>query len=206
MNDLLIHYGIPKRSGRYPYGSGDRPYQHRKQIEKKQNVVKNVFKRNIEDKKLISKNELSSNDRISLKKGEKVQHISGIDFNEIRKGQLYVTADKYDNKLYESFLSGMLTLKGYSAKKVILKLKENLESPTENEQLSIFKKEMDKQKVVNDVAEWLVKKGKFKTKEEAIRIESKKSTFEIYSDFINSCEQKSESRTIFYNALKKRRL
>lgn len=27
-NDELYHYGMPKRSGRYPYGSGDRPYQH----------------------------------------------------------------------------------------------------------------------------------------------------------------------------------
>jgi DNA-binding CsgD family transcriptional regulator len=26
--DILIHYGMPKRSGRYPYGSGDNPYQH----------------------------------------------------------------------------------------------------------------------------------------------------------------------------------
>lgn len=25
--DELYHYGIPKRSGRYPYGSGERPYQ-----------------------------------------------------------------------------------------------------------------------------------------------------------------------------------
>lgn len=25
----LIHYGIKKRSGRYPYGSGERPYQDR---------------------------------------------------------------------------------------------------------------------------------------------------------------------------------
>lgn len=26
--DELLHYGMPKRSGRYPYGSGDAPYQH----------------------------------------------------------------------------------------------------------------------------------------------------------------------------------
>lgn len=26
--DELMHYGMPKRSGRYPYGSGDNPYQH----------------------------------------------------------------------------------------------------------------------------------------------------------------------------------
>ena len=26
--NYLIHYGMPRRSGRYPWGSGDRPYQH----------------------------------------------------------------------------------------------------------------------------------------------------------------------------------
>lgn len=26
--DELMHYGMPKRSGRYPYGSGENPYQH----------------------------------------------------------------------------------------------------------------------------------------------------------------------------------
>jgi hypothetical protein len=28
MNNELYHYGIKERSGRYPFGSGDRPYQH----------------------------------------------------------------------------------------------------------------------------------------------------------------------------------
>ena len=27
-DDELLHYGMPMRSGRYPYGSGDQPYQH----------------------------------------------------------------------------------------------------------------------------------------------------------------------------------
>lgn len=27
-DDLLIHYGMPRRSGRYPWGSGEDPYQH----------------------------------------------------------------------------------------------------------------------------------------------------------------------------------
>ena len=27
-DDYLIHYGMPRRSGRYPYGSGEDPYQH----------------------------------------------------------------------------------------------------------------------------------------------------------------------------------
>ena len=26
--DLLLHYGTPRHSGRYPWGSGDDPYQH----------------------------------------------------------------------------------------------------------------------------------------------------------------------------------
>lgn len=28
MNGILMHYGMPRRSGRYPWGSGDNPYQH----------------------------------------------------------------------------------------------------------------------------------------------------------------------------------
>ena len=30
MNDILMHYGMPRRSGRYPWGSGEDPYQHEK--------------------------------------------------------------------------------------------------------------------------------------------------------------------------------
>ena len=26
--DVLEHYGMPRRSGRYPWGSGEEPYQH----------------------------------------------------------------------------------------------------------------------------------------------------------------------------------
>ena len=28
--DELYHYGTPRHSGRYPWGSGDDPYQHEK--------------------------------------------------------------------------------------------------------------------------------------------------------------------------------
>lgn len=30
LNDILMHYGMPRRSGRYPWGSGGDPYQHAK--------------------------------------------------------------------------------------------------------------------------------------------------------------------------------
>ena len=26
VEDILMHYGMPRRSGRYPYGSGENPY------------------------------------------------------------------------------------------------------------------------------------------------------------------------------------
>ena len=28
LDDYILHYGMPRRSGRYPWGSGDNPYQH----------------------------------------------------------------------------------------------------------------------------------------------------------------------------------
>ena len=28
MDEELMHYGVPRRSGRYPWGSGDVPFQH----------------------------------------------------------------------------------------------------------------------------------------------------------------------------------
>ena len=28
VEDILMHYGMPRRSGRYPWGSGENPYQH----------------------------------------------------------------------------------------------------------------------------------------------------------------------------------
>ena len=28
LDDILMHYGVKRRSGRYPWGSGDNPYQH----------------------------------------------------------------------------------------------------------------------------------------------------------------------------------
>ena len=27
-HESLCHYGMPRRSGRYPWGSGEEPYQH----------------------------------------------------------------------------------------------------------------------------------------------------------------------------------
>lgn len=49
MNEELYHFGIPRRSGRYPWGSGDRPFQSSggkssKTERKKQRVAKGYAK------------------------------------------------------------------------------------------------------------------------------------------------------------------
>ena len=44
MNNELEHYGVPKRSGRYPWGSGDRPYQGDNEKVSLQRERKNALK------------------------------------------------------------------------------------------------------------------------------------------------------------------
>lgn len=39
-DDILIHYGMPRRSGRYPWGSGDNPYQHSEDFLSRVNELK----------------------------------------------------------------------------------------------------------------------------------------------------------------------
>lgn len=41
MNDILMHYGMPRRSGRYPWGSGDDPYQHGEDFLSRVEALKN---------------------------------------------------------------------------------------------------------------------------------------------------------------------
>ena len=40
-DDFLMHYGIKRRSGRYPYGSGDNPYQHEEDFLKAVHQMRN---------------------------------------------------------------------------------------------------------------------------------------------------------------------
>lgn len=40
----IYHFGVKRRSGRYPYGSGERPYQDREssKMDKRNNIKKNI--------------------------------------------------------------------------------------------------------------------------------------------------------------------
>lgn len=202
MNELY-HYGMPRRSGRYPYGSGNRPYQRQeKQKSRKEMVIRKAIGRSEDLNRLVSKNQIDQNGRIYKKKGETVQHITGVEINKLHPGQLYVTATDYDNRLYETFLSAMLKVKNFKPKKLELKLSQELKVPSSNEQKVVFK-EMNKSQILDDLSDWMVKKGKASDEDEAKILLSKKSENDLYLDFINSLERSSNSRTNFYTELKK---
>lgn len=47
--DFLSHYGMPRRSGRYPWGSGDNPYQNSKNF---LSYVDDLRKQGLSDKEI----------------------------------------------------------------------------------------------------------------------------------------------------------
>lgn len=69
MNEIY-HYGMPHRSGRYPYGSGERPYQDRKVARKEARKKKNIEAGKERLTNRISRaNALADVDRLSKKIG-----------------------------------------------------------------------------------------------------------------------------------------
>lgn len=201
MNELY-HYGMPRRSGRYPYGSGSRPFQSLtkmqiKGINKKKELAKSVG-RKLTKKEAMSKNEDDQNG-LTMKKGQKVQHITGVEFKKLRKGQLYVTADEYDNVLYEAFLSLNLKNKGYNPAKVSLTLKEDLNVPSAKQQREIFDNLVKQhgESIESDIKDWLSSKGKNTSLKDA-----KNDPEKLYDLFMNSLEKPSDSQGIFYSELK----
>lgn len=190
----LYHYGVKHRSGRYPYGSGDRPYQRdqnplvEKGIQKKKKLAKEILGRSMTRKQAAS----TTNDQnsVRLNKGDRVQHI-GVNFDSLRDGQLYATANDYDNKLYETFLSLNLKSKGYEPKKVTLLLKDDLKAPSPGQQKTLFNVfyGQNKDQIRKDLRQWADKKGKILSSD-------------VYDDFMNSLEVKNESSSKFYDFLK----
>lgn len=60
-SDEIYHYGIKRRSGRYPYGSGDRPYQdlkgfQRNKIKESRRKLEQNRKKNYQTTFLMSTN------------------------------------------------------------------------------------------------------------------------------------------------------
>ena len=198
----LAHYGMPRRSGRYPWGSGDRPYQG----DKLSITSKEVREKERKKKKSIAEsygvtyrkrsNKTNLDEEISLKKGEKVQHVSGINFDSIRKGNLYVTFDQYDNVLYKALLGGKLRNAGYDPKTVSLELSKSLKAPSSNAQYDLYKKFKSQNKETFDqyMNQFYKSKGKQRPTDEK----------EEYIDFTESLEKSSDVQKQFYNSLKEK--
>lgn len=86
--DELYHYGLPRRSGRYPYGSGDRPFQ---------SVSKKSYKRALRG---FERSDDFTKERI-IKKGTSMYRVIPSE-NEKKTGSKYVTYLDVDRDLYKS--------------------------------------------------------------------------------------------------------
>ena len=49
MSQELYHYGTPRNSGRYPWGSGENPYQHEDGFD---NAVRSLEKQGLTEKEI----------------------------------------------------------------------------------------------------------------------------------------------------------
>lgn len=130
----LYHYGTPRHSGRYPYGSGERPYQSeerskiQKGISEKKKLAKEVVGKDISTQDARTRNRSISDEPITISKNKTIQHITGIPFERIKAGQLYASATELDNKLYETFLGMRLKSKGWDPKKSYVDVERRFKS------------------------------------------------------------------------------
>lgn len=182
-----------RRYSNFPYRSTPKGLVDKGTITK-QNLSKEVLG------KSLSRSQLTPRDRdsgaVNLKKGQTVQHISGVKFEKVKSGQLYVTADSRDNDMYITFLGSRLLSKGFDPQKVVMELKVDLKAPSSKEQYKIFQSFLKENhdQVESDVSDWLKEKGK----NSSVKTDPK----ELYDQFINAAERSSSSQKAFYETLK----
>lgn len=69
--DILMHYGVPRRSGRYPWGSGDNPYQHSGDFLSRVDELKNQGLKETEIAKTMGLTTTQLRTQMSLAKDER---------------------------------------------------------------------------------------------------------------------------------------
>ena len=149
------------------------------------------------DKKVFYKQDKDASKSISLNKGQKVYHVTPKNFKSLREGQdLFVSATETDRNIYKSFLTLMMKHKGFGMdtpiKEVEFKLKENLKSPSNDEQRRIFDAAYKTNKEIfeRDLNDYY-HKGKTRPKD-------------TYDAFIKTLDAKSsESKSKFYSEMKR---
>lgn len=165
-----------------------------KGITTKQNLSKEIFGKDFSRSQLTPRGRDSG--AVVLKKGQTVQHISGVKFDKVKPGQLYVTANPKDDDMYTSFLGSRLLSKGFDPQKVVMELKTDLKAPSSREQYKIFQSFLkeNRNQIESDISDWLKEKGKDSS--------VKSDTKELYDQFINAAERSSISQKEFYKTLK----
>lgn len=160
----LEHSGIKgQKWGERRYQNPDGTYtelgKERRRIKakgerRKKMLIEEELGMSLGEKKLKS-NRYSKNKGIEMKAGEKVSHVTPLKFENLREGQdLFVSATDYDKDMYRSFLTLMMRHKGYGKdipiQEVEFTLKEDLKSPSSNQQRIIFENFYDQNKELVD--------------------------------------------------------
>lgn len=163
-NDELMHYGTPRHSGRYPWGSGDRPHQHDKAAKKVARMKAREARVAAKDQKVLDKKNRAMavvdakqkeiDDRFDKKMKdiddkvivdmEKLLGEHGIDFKINKDGTVHISAE-HDAQLNDKLDTDPTFRKKY--KKIIDKASNKAEKVRKEALSSTFMNEIERDKV-----------------------------------------------------------